>query len=498
MILGALLDLGLPLDVLRSALGSLAIDYGTVAADRVLRAGVSATKFRVHEPAAPAAHARESHVHVGHTVPAGDDDHRQDDHHHGHDHGHHHHHHDHHHDHPDPRDSSTEHVAPSTSHDAPGTEHVARSTSHVAQSTEHVAPGTEHVAQSTSHDAHSTEHVAHSTSHDAHSTEHVAHSTCFSLSDIGRLIDRSALSVDGKARARQLFQRLAEAEAAIHDTPVEQVHLHEVGALDSIIDIVGVVAGMEWVGAAQVASSPLNVGGGTVRCAHGVFPVPAPATTRLLQGVPVYAGEVQRELTTPTGALLVTAYAGYFGPMPAMRVRAVGYGAGDADVPGYPNVLRLILGDAEGTGTAERIVVIECEIDDMNPQLFGPLMDRLLAAGALDVYYAAVQMKKNRPGTLVTVIAPPERREDLSAVLFSDTTTIGVRFHEVRRERLDREVRTLETPVGPIRFKVARRGGRIVNASPEFDDCARAAVSRGLPIKDVQAIAMKAWLEHRP
>jgi uncharacterized protein (TIGR00299 family) protein len=461
MILGALLDLGLPLDVLRSALGSLAIDYGTVAADRVLRAGVSATKFRVREPADPAAHARESHVHTPHTVPGNDDAHRHDDHH-GHDHGHHHHHHDHHHDHPDPRDPSTEHVAP-------GTKHVAQSTKHVAQST----------------------------SHDAHSTKHVAQSTCFSLSDIGRLIDRSALSVDGKARARQLFQRLAEAEAAIHDTPVEQVHLHEVGALDSIIDIVGVVAGMEWLGAAQVVSSPLNVGGGTVRCAHGVFPVPAPATTRLLQGVPVYAGEVQRELTTPTGALLVTSYAGRFGPMPAMRVRAVGYGAGDADVPGYPNVLRLILGDAEAAGTAEPIVVIECEIDDMNPQLFGPLMDRLLGAGALDVYYAPVQMKKNRPGTLVTVLAPPERREDLSAVLFSDTTTIGVRFHEVRRERLDREVRTLETPVGPIRFKVARRGGRIVNASPEFDDCARAAVSRGLPIKDVQAIAMKAWLEHR-
>jgi uncharacterized protein (TIGR00299 family) protein len=452
MILGALLDLGLPLDVLRNALGSLAIDYGTVAADRVLRAGVSATKFRVHEPARGHRHADHAHEH-------------------------------HHHEHP--------HAA-HPHHDHPHS-HEAHRTSHEARSIEHVAHGTSDQAHSASHPARRIEHVARSTSPEARSTLQVAHSTF----DIARLIDRSALSVDGKARARQLFQRLAEAEAAIHDMPVEQVHLHEVGALDSIIDIVGVVAGMEWLGAAQVVSSPLNVGGGTVRCAHGVFPVPAPATTRLLQGVPVYAGEVLRELTTPTGALLVTSYAERFGPLPAMRVRGVGYGAGDADVPGYPNVLRLILGDAEAAGAAERIAVIECEIDDMNPQLFGPLMDRLLAAGALDVYYAPVQMKKNRPGTLVTVIAAPERREDLSAVLFSDTTTIGVRFHEVHRERLDREVRTLETPVGPIRFKVARRGGRIVNASPEFDDCARAAVSRGLPIKDVQAIAMKAWLEHR-
>jgi uncharacterized protein (TIGR00299 family) protein len=277
--------------------------------------------------------------------------------------------------------------------------------------------------------------------------------------------------------------------------PVEQVHLHEVGAVDSIVDIVGVVFGMAWLGATRIVASPVNVGSGSVRCAHGVFPVPAPATARLLTGVPIYSsGAVQTELTTPTGALLVTAYAQSFGPLPQMRVSSIGYGAGDKDFPDHPNVLRLMVGEDEAAG-AERIVTIECEIDDMNPQLFGPLMDRLYAEGALDVYYAPVQMKKNRPGTLVTVIAPPDRRELLSGVLFTDTTTIGVRYQEMYRERLEREIRTVETPVGTIRFKIARRAGSIVNASPEFEDCARAAAGHGLPIKDVQAIAIKAWLD---
>jgi uncharacterized protein (TIGR00299 family) protein len=251
---------------------------------------------------------------------------------------------------------------------------------------------------------------------------------------------------------------------------------------------------MEWLEATRIVASPVNVGSGSVRCAHGVFPVPAPATARLLTGVPIYSGAVQTELTTPTGALLVTAYAQSFGPLPQLRVSSIGYGAGDNDFRDHPNVLRLMVGDDEAAG-AERIVTIECEIDDMNPQLFGPLMERLYAEGALDVYYAPVQMKKNRPGTVVTVIAPPDRREQLSGVLFTDTTTIGVRYQEMFRERLEREIRPVETPVGTIRFKIARRAGSIVNASPEFEDCARAAAGHGLPIKDVQAIAIKAWLD---
>ncbi len=303
------------------------------------------------------------------------------------------------------------------------------------------------------------------------------------------------MSPTARERATALFRRLAEAEAAVHQIPVERVHLHEVGALDSIIDIVGSVFAMEWLGADRVIASPLNVGSGTVKCEHGVLPVPAPATVTLLKGVPVYARGVATELTTPTGALLVTGFAESYGLLPELRVEAIGYGAGDKDFPEQPNLLRMLVGESAAVRALETIVSIECEIDDMNPQLFGPLMDRLYAAGALDVYYAAVQMKKNRPGTLVTVIAAPDRREALSGILFTDTTTIGVRHREMLRERLDRAIRTIETPVGAIRFKVASRDGRIVNASPEFEDCVRAAAAHGLAIKEVQARAVKAWMD---
>jgi pyridinium-3,5-bisthiocarboxylic acid mononucleotide nickel chelatase len=190
----------------------------------------------------------------------------------------------------------------------------------------------------------------------------------------------------------------------------------------------------------------------------------------------------------------VTGYATSYGPLPEMTISKIGYGAGARDPKQHPNVLRMIVGDG-ASGSTERIVEITCEIDDMNPQLFGPLMDRLHAAGALDVFYASVQMKKNRPGTLVTVLAQPARREELSGILFAETTTIGVRYQEMMRERLDREIRTVQTPLGAVRFKVSGRGGRILNAAPEFEDCARIAAERGLPIKDVQAVAVKSWLE---
>jgi pyridinium-3,5-bisthiocarboxylic acid mononucleotide nickel chelatase len=378
MILGALIDLGLPLPALRDALGSLAIEYGEVTADRVTRAGVSATKFRLVEHATDAsAGGSHKHHHLKHIVAA---------------------------------------------------------------------------------------------------------------------IKRSSLSESAQERAIHLFERLAQAEASIHGTPIERVHLHEVGALDSIIDIVGAVFGFEWFGISDVVASPLNVGGGTVTCAHGVFPVPAPATARLLEGAPVY-GNGDSELVTPTGALLITGYAREFGPLPAMRIDRMGYGAGDRDPKDTPNVLRVMHGERVTKAADESVVQIECEIDDMNPQLFGPLMDRLAEAGALDVFYAPVQMKKNRPGTLVTVIALPETRESITGVLFTHTTTIGVRYQEMRRDTLDRKVVSVETPLGPLRIKVAGRAGRILNAAAEFDDCARVAAERGLPIKEVQAIAMKAWLE---
>jgi pyridinium-3,5-bisthiocarboxylic acid mononucleotide nickel chelatase len=419
MIVGALLDLGLPVEGLRAALGSLAVDYGGVSVDRVLRAGVSASKFRVHAEEARGAMVAEPGRQAG-EGPAQP-----------HDHGH--------------------------PHDHAGGHHP--------------------------HDHGHGGHHLHGP-HDHHS-----------LAEIAGYVRRSALSRAGQERAMHMFERLGAAEAAIHAMPIEQVHLHEVGAIDSIIDIVGAVHGFEWVGAAEVLSSPLNVGGGTVRCVHGTFPVPAPATARLLEGVPIYSGEVAMELLTPTGALIVTEYASGYQALPAMTVRATGYGAGTRDVPGHPNVLRMWLGDTERAAPAERVLRIECEIDDMNPQLFGPLMDRLAEAGALDVFYVPVQMKKNRPGTLVTILAPPDAREMIAGVLFAETTTIGLRYDEMHREVLHREIRAIDTRLGPIRVKIASRHGRVLNAAPEFDDCARLAREHGLPIKDVQALALKGWLD---
>ena len=387
MILGALIDAGLPLDQLRAAVGSLALDGVTLEAERVDRAGIGATKFRVR-----GADGRRGHHDQAHHHP-----------HHGHGHR--------------------------------------------------------------------------------------------GLSAICALVDRSALSEPAKDRARRLFRRLAETEAAIHRQPVEAIHLHEVGAVDSIIDIAGAVFGLERVGADRIVSSPLNVGSGTVRCAHGVLPVPAPATTRLVAGVPVYSSGVEAELLTPTGALLVTDYAERYGPLPALRVRQVGYGAGDRDLAGTPNVVRVVIGDDGAAGNLQRVVVIESEMDDMNPQIFGVLMDRLHAAGALDVFYAPIQMKKNRPGTLVSIVALPADREALAGLLFRETTTIGVRFQEMDRERLERERVTVETPLGPVRFKLATRNGDLVNAAPEFDDCLRLAERHDLSVKAVQALATKAYLD---
>jgi uncharacterized protein (TIGR00299 family) protein len=311
------------------------------------------------------------------------------------------------------------------------------------------------------------------------------------------LIDKSRLSAAAKQRANVLFDRLAETEAAIHQMPVEQVHLHEVGALDSIVDIVGCVFGLDWFRADRIVSSPLNVGGGTVQCAHGVMPVPAPATLRLLQGVPVYSSGHEVELVTPTGALLVSGYADRFGPMPAMTVQVSGYGAGDRDLAGRPNVLRLVIGEGSVDALIEPLLVLECEIDDMNPQLFGALMDRLQTAGALDVFFTPVQMKKNRPGTLITVLAPPDRREALGSIIFRETTTIGLRWHTAERERLEREVVQVQTPHGSARVKLARRAGAVINAAPEFDDCARLASAAGISVKDAHALVMKAYLDRK-
>jgi hypothetical protein len=314
------------------------------------------------------------------------------------------------------------------------------------------------------------------------------------LDEIYALIDGCGLTAAGKERAKQLFGRLGDAEAAIHGTSPEHVHLHEVGALDSIVDIVGCVFAMEWLGAERIVSSPLNVGRGSIRLSHGLYPVPAPATMRLLTGIPIYSGPQTTELVTPTGALLLTHYASAFGPMPAMRVRQVGYGAGTHDFKDTPNVLRVLVGEEDSTAPSRSVVVVEAEIDDMNPQIFGLVMDRLLEQGALDVFYTPIQMKKNRPGTLMTVIAPPDRRAALTATIFRETTTIGIRYHTMSRECLDRETVSIDTGIGNVRMKVARRNGEILNASPEFDDCVRLATETGRPVKEIQLLASRAFL----
>ena len=337
-------------------------------------------------------------------------------------------------------------------------------------------------------------HHRHSHVH-THSHEEKHHLVHRSLSDINRLIDGSALSRTGKDRAKELFNRLGEAEAAIHGTPIDQVHLHEVGALDSVIDIVGTVFAMESIGADRVVASPLNVGSGSVHSAHGVYPVPAPATARLLKNAPIYVGPQKVEMVTPTGALLVAGYAQEFGAVPAMRVAQIGYGAGNRDFADTPNVLRVLVGESDASASSHTIVVIETEIDDMNPQIFGVLMDRLLTQGALDVFYTPIQMKKNRPGTLLSVIAAPEAREALTATIFRETTTIGVRYRDMTRECLDRRTVMVTTSVGDVRIKVAARNGRVLNASPEFDDCVRLGAEHDVPAKNVQAMAMKAWLD---
>jgi len=266
-----------------------------------------------------------------------------------------------------------------------------------------------------------------------------------------------------------------------------------VGELDSIIDIVGAVFAMEWAGADRIVCSPLNVGGGMVKSAHGIFPVPAPATLALLGDAPIYSGAVQKELVTPTGALIATAYAESFGPIPPMSIEKIGYGAGMRDNAGTPNVLRILIGQAAERPPSDRVVVIECEIDDMNPQLFGAAMERLYAAGALEVFYVAVQMKKNRPGTLLTVVGRPDQRTVLADIIFRETTTIGLRHYEVERECLEREIIAVDTSLGQVRFKLAWRDGRVINATPEFEDCAALARTHNISVKDVQALAHQAY-----
>ena len=314
------------------------------------------------------------------------------------------------------------------------------------------------------------------------------------LAEIEELIGTSQLPAEVKETSVEVFRRLAVAEARVHGTTPDRIHFHEVGGVDAIIDIVGSVVGLWLLGIEEIYASALPLGHGFVDCAHGRLPLPAPATVELLQGVPVLSRDVEGELVTPTGAAILTTLAKGFGPFPPMTVEKIGYGAGQRDFP-FPNLLRLLVGTISPTLDArmETLTLLEANIDDLNPEFYGHLMERLFAAGALDVYLTPVQMKKNRPGTILSVTCLPAQAEALAALVFAETTTIGLRQQEVQRWALARERVEVETPYGLVGVKVARLGGKVMTVSPEYEDCRRLALESGLPLKEIYAAAEAAF-----
>jgi uncharacterized protein (TIGR00299 family) protein len=325
------------------------------------------------------------------------------------------------------------------------------------------------------------------------------------LNEIRQIIGNAALSDTAKKRAVAIFEKLGEAEAKIHNVRIDEIHFHEVGAVDALVDITCAAVGAETLQVDEFVCSSLNVGGGTVNCAHGTFPVPAPATVELLTGVPVYSSGLQAELVTPTGAAIVRTLVGRFASFPGMKIEKSGYGAGTRDFAGHANVLRITIGEevtdvdrSEGGRATylskETITVLEANLDDLNPQLFGYVMDRLLEAGALDVFGTPVQMKKNRPGTLLTVLAKNEDAEKLEQIIFAETTTLGVRRREERRHVLARKWQTVATRFGEVRIKIASMNGSVSSYAPEYEDCRRIAAEQRVPLKMVMQEAVQEYL----
>jgi len=314
------------------------------------------------------------------------------------------------------------------------------------------------------------------------------------LSDIRTILENSDLDNSIKKKSIGIFTRLAEAEAKVHQTTVDHIHFHEVGAMDAIIDVVGAVAGIAALGIEKIVCSALHVGAGTVECAHGTLPVPAPATVELVQGKPVYSTGVEGELLTPTGAAILTTLAAEFGPMPAMTLETTGYGAGNADIS-IPNLLRIAIGEAteEIKGLeSERVAVMETSIDDMNPQIYDYLIEKMLHMGVMDVFLVPLHMKKTRPGMLLTVLCKIKMMDQITDFLLAETTTIGVRWRIDHRMKARREIRTEKTTHGDIGFKIAKIGDRTVNVSPEYEDCKRVAMKKNVPLKNVMDAARSA------
>ncbi|HET8924072.1 MAG TPA: nickel pincer cofactor biosynthesis protein LarC [Candidatus Acidoferrum sp.] len=317
-----------------------------------------------------------------------------------------------------------------------------------------------------------------------------------SLRAILEVLQKSQLTRQVREQAAAIFTKLGEAEARVHNVPLEKIHFHEVGALDAIVDIVGSCIGFHALGIEQFSCSALNVGGGTARTAHGVLPVPAPATANLLQGKPTYSNGVQKELVTPTGAAIVATLCDSFGLQPPMSVTAIGYGAGTADLEGQPNVVRIMIGEAAEKSVAgfdEEIAVVEANLDDMNPQIYGYFLEKALSAGALDVYTTPVQMKKNRPGTLLSVLCKPQDTNSLISLIFAETTTFGARTYRAQRRTLPREHVSISTSFGDVRIKISRVNGRILHVAPEYDDCRKLAVEKNVPLQRVISEALRAY-----
>jgi len=320
------------------------------------------------------------------------------------------------------------------------------------------------------------------------------------LRDILKIIDDSKLSDSVKTRAGRIFTRLAEAEARVHNESVERIHFHEVGAIDAIIDVVGACIGFDLLGIERFACSALHVGSGMVEMAHGRFPIPPPAVAELLKGAPVYQTDIKGELVTPTGAAIISTVCEEYGALPAMEIQSTGYGAGTREYERFPNVLRVIIGEDAAaqnlSPTDEELLLIETNIDDASPQILGYVMERALSAGALDCYFTPVQMKKNRPGVLVSILCQPAMRDSLCDLLFAETTTLGVRFTKVLRRALAREVVRVETPYGAIDVKVARaEDARMTSAMPEYEQCRAAAQKAGVALRVVETAAQNAFVE---
>jgi pyridinium-3,5-bisthiocarboxylic acid mononucleotide nickel chelatase len=376
-----------------------------------------------------------------------------------------------------------------------------------SQGQEH-SHGHEHSHSQTSPGAAVPHEHGHTRSHDhshshSHSHEHDHHSghSHRGLKEIRQIILAANISQSAKERAIRIFEALGAAEAKVHNSDIEEIHFHEVGAIDAIIDIVCASVGAESLGVEKWICSPLNVGGGTVVCAHGAFPIPAPATLELLKNAPVYSGEIQKELVTPTGAAIVSVLASRFSQFPAMKTEKIGYGAGTRNFKNSPNVLRLTIGETaaeehDSSFPVEEITVLEANVDDMTPQVFGYVMEQALQNGALDAFGTPVQMKKSRPGMLLTVLCRTEDSQRLTKFILAETTTLGVRMRRENRAALTRRHVSVSTKWGNVRMKLANLNGSISNYAPEYEDCREIAKEKKVPLKTVMQEAIKVYLEN--